>query len=95
MSVAEYMIFGFFWKWLPSIFSVFSVNACYYLILSFIYEICATIFSAKNFKISKDRSGLTRSAVFPDLFSMCCITWDQNLPSSLMLLLFMSVFSME
>ena len=40
------------------------VNACYYLILSIIYEICATIFSAKNFKISKDRSGLTRSAVF-------------------------------
>ena len=40
------------------------VNACYYLILSIIYEICATIFSAKHFKISKDRSGLTRSAVF-------------------------------
>ena len=40
------------------------VNACYYLILSIIYEICATISSAKNFKISKDRSGLTRSAVF-------------------------------
>ena len=40
------------------------VDACYYLILSIIYEICATIFSAKNFKISKDRSGLTRSAVF-------------------------------
>ena len=40
------------------------VNACYYLIVSIIYEICATIFSAKNFKISNDRSGLTRSAVF-------------------------------
>ena len=40
------------------------VNACYYLILSIIYEICAAIFSAKNFKISKDRSELTRSAVF-------------------------------
>merc|ERR1719240_2479016 len=40
------------------------VNACYYLILSIIYEICATIFSAKNFKISNDRTGLTRSAVF-------------------------------
>merc|ERR1712136_340768 len=40
------------------------VNACYCLILSIIYEICATIFSAKNFKISNDRTGLTRSAVF-------------------------------
>merc|ERR1712012_1388222 len=40
------------------------VNACYYLVLSIIYEICATIFSAKNFKISNDRTGLTRSAVF-------------------------------
>ena len=40
------------------------VNACYYLILSIIYEICATIFSAKKFKISKDQSGFTRSAVF-------------------------------
>ena len=34
------------------------------MILSIIYEICATIFSAKNFKISNDRTGLTRSAVF-------------------------------
>ena len=40
------------------------VNACYYLILSIIHAICATIFSAKNFKISNDRTGLTRSAVF-------------------------------
>ena len=39
-------------------------NACYFLILSIIYEICAPIFSAKNFKISNDRTGLTRSAVF-------------------------------
>ena len=30
------------------------VHACYYLILSIIYEICATIFSAKNSKISND-----------------------------------------
>ena len=34
------------------------VNACCYLVLSIIYEI------AKNFKISNDRTGLTRSAVF-------------------------------
>ena len=40
------------------------VNACYYLILSIIHAVCATIFSAKNFKISNDRTGLTRSAVF-------------------------------
>ena len=39
------------------------MDACYYLILSIIDQICATIFSAKNFKISKDRSGITRSAV--------------------------------
>ena len=30
------------------------VNACCYLIFSIIYEICATIFSAKNSKISND-----------------------------------------
>ena len=35
------------------------VNACYFLVLSIINEICATIFSANNFKISKDRTGLT------------------------------------
>ena len=40
------------------------VNAGYYLILSIISEICATIFSAKINKISNDRTGLTRSAVF-------------------------------
>ena len=38
-------------------------DACCLLILSIIYEICATIFSAKKLKISNDRSGLTRSAV--------------------------------
>ena len=40
------------------------VNACNCLILCIIDEICATIFSAKNFKISSDRTGLSRSAVF-------------------------------
>ena len=40
------------------------VNASYWLILSIICDICATIFSAKNFKISNDRTGLTRNAVF-------------------------------
>ena len=43
------------------------VNACHFLIFS-IYEICATIFSAKNFKISNDGKGLTQSAVFSSSF---------------------------
>ena len=40
------------------------LNACNCLILCIIDEICATIFSAKNFKISSDRTGFSRSAVF-------------------------------
>ena len=40
------------------------MNAGYNLILSIIFEICAAIFSAKIFKISNDRTGFTRSAVF-------------------------------
>ncbi len=38
------------------------------LILLFIEEIFATIFSVKNFQVLHDRSGLTRSAVFMMLF---------------------------
>merc|ERR1712176_155657 len=34
------------------------------LLLSVLYETCATIFSATNIKISNDRKGLTRSAIF-------------------------------
>ena len=48
--------------------------ACHYLILSIIYEICATIFSAKNSKISKDRSGITRSAVFLIFLIVCMMS---------------------
>merc|ERR1711874_412571 len=33
-----------------------------------LYEVCATIFSAKNFKISNDRIGLTHSAILLILF---------------------------
>jgi len=33
-----------------------------------LWEVCATIFSAKNFKISNDRVGLTRSAILLILF---------------------------
>ena len=48
----------------------FYVNACYYLVLSISYENCATISSAKNFKISNGQTGLTRSAVF-----LICSLW--------------------
>merc|ERR1712032_1615367 len=40
------------------------VAAMWYLTLSMLYEVCATIFTVKNFKISNDRVGLTRSAIF-------------------------------
>merc|ERR1711963_184910 len=38
------------------------------LMLSVLWEVCATIFSVKNFKISNDRVGLTRSAILLILF---------------------------
>merc|ERR1711963_1340105 len=38
------------------------------LMLSVLWEVCATIFSVKNFKISNDRVGLTRSAILLVLF---------------------------
>jgi len=49
---------------------VFLVNVKAYLLagwsllLSVLYEVCATIFTATNIKITKDRVGLTRSAIF-------------------------------
>jgi len=42
--------------------------AGWYLMLAVLYEVCATIFSAKNIKISNDRVGLTRSAILLILF---------------------------
>merc|ERR1719181_276166 len=42
--------------------------AAIYLMLSILYEVCATIFTVKNFKISNDRLGLTRSAILLILF---------------------------
>jgi predicted heme/steroid binding protein len=36
----------------------------WYLILAMLYEVCATIFTAKNIKLGNDRVGLTRSAIF-------------------------------
>ncbi|KAL9139005.1 succinate dehydrogenaase [Amphidinium carterae] len=43
-------------------------HAAIYLILSMLWEVCATIFSTNNFKISNDRVGLTRSAILLILF---------------------------
>jgi len=42
--------------------------AGWYLMLAVLWEVCATIFSTKNFKISNDRVGLTRSAILLVLF---------------------------
>merc|ERR1712151_854110 len=38
------------------------------LLLSVLYEVCATIFSATNITLDKDRVGLTRSAIFLIIF---------------------------
>merc|ERR1712217_411999 len=43
-------------------------NATWYLLVAILYEVCATIFSTNNFKISNDRMGLTRSAILLILF---------------------------
>merc|ERR1719343_1498580 len=42
--------------------------AAWALIAAMLYEVCATIFTAKNVKISNDRLGLTRSAILLILF---------------------------
>merc|ERR1712061_982488 len=39
-----------------------------YMLVSVLYEVCATIFSAPNLKVSNDRLGLTRSAILLILF---------------------------
>merc|ERR1719223_1248665 len=44
------------------------IFAAWFLMLAILWEVCATIFSAKNFKISNDRVGLTRSAILLILF---------------------------
>jgi len=44
------------------------LSASWYLLLAVLYEVCATIFSAPNLKISNDRVGLTRSAILLILF---------------------------
>merc|ERR1719282_30838 len=42
--------------------------ATWYLWIAILYEVCATIFTAKNIKIANDRVGLTRSAILLVLF---------------------------
>merc|ERR1711953_837794 len=44
------------------------VFAGWSLLLSILWEVCATIFTNKNFKLGNDRKGLTRSAIFLILF---------------------------
>jgi len=44
--------------------------ALWYMVLAILKEVCWTIFSIKNFKISNDRVGLTRSAMFLIVFQI-------------------------
>merc|ERR1719413_153682 len=44
------------------------LSATWYLLMAVLWEVCATIFSVPNFKISNDRMGLTRSAILLILF---------------------------
>jgi len=44
------------------------IAAAWHLWVAVIWEVCATIFSVKNFKLSNDRVGLTRSAILLILF---------------------------
>jgi len=44
------------------------ISVCWHLVLAFLYEVCATIFSANNIQINGDRKGLTRSAIFMIVF---------------------------
>merc|ERR1712007_78207 len=44
------------------------IFAGWFLMLSILYEVCATIFTAKNIKIANVRVGLTRSAILLVLF---------------------------
>jgi len=44
------------------------LSATWYLLIAVLYEVCATIFTVPNFKISNDRTGLTRSAILLILF---------------------------
>ena len=52
------------------------VHAYDYLIISVTYEICASILSAKNFKISSGRTGRTRIAVLLIRFIVVHVDWN-------------------
>merc|ERR1712110_1340178 len=43
-------------------------GALCYMMIAILYEVCATIFTVNNIKISNDRMGLTRSAILLVLF---------------------------
>jgi len=49
------------WTWIWSL---------WHMVLAILKEVCCTIFSIKNFKISNDRTGLTRSAMFLIVFQV-------------------------
>merc|ERR1711972_697987 len=55
----------------PGVF-LFNIKAYFHafwsLWLAILYEVCATIFTTKNIKLSSDRTGLTRSAILLVLF---------------------------
>jgi predicted heme/steroid binding protein len=46
------------------------ISAAYYMVVAILIEVCKTIFSIKNFKITNDRVGLTRSAMFLIVFQI-------------------------
>jgi hypothetical protein len=46
------------------------VMAVWHMVLAIIFEVCRTIFAIKNFKITNDRNGLTRSAMFLIVFQI-------------------------
>jgi hypothetical protein len=46
------------------------LSALWYMIIAILVEVVKTIFSIKNFKISNDRVGLTRSAMFLIVFQI-------------------------
>merc|ERR1719377_185157 len=46
------------------------MKAAWVMVIAVIWEVVRTIFSAKNFKISGDRNGLTRSAMFLIVFQI-------------------------
>jgi len=46
------------------------LSALWYMVIAILWEVVKTIFSIKNFKITNDRTGLTRSAMFLIVFQV-------------------------